>query len=143
METLARILVVDDDHDISTSLRLVLEHAGYEVREAASADEAFDTILQWAPDLILLDVMMPDATEGFHLVWKLRGRVQPPISEIPIIIHSVIHATTDLRFYPSIHDPEYAPGEFLPVQAFLDKPAPLALLLREVRSNLRKEVFAN
>jgi CheY-like chemotaxis protein len=75
------------------------------------------------PDLILLDVMMPSGTEGFHFVWDLRKDPDEQVRDTPIIVLTAIHGTTRLRFYPDQTDTEYGAGEFLPVQAFLDKPA--------------------
>lgn len=138
MATPGKILVVDDDPDIVESLRMVLESADYEVEEAASAQEALDKTTQWEPDLILLDIMMPDGTEGFHFVWKLRNEFEAPLSEVPIIVLSAIHSTTRLRFYPDKTDGTYAPGEFLPVQGFIDKPAEPSVLLSKVKQALEE-----
>ena len=53
------VLVVDDDARLREYMRINLEVEGYTVREAASADEALDAIAGGAPDLVLLDVVMP------------------------------------------------------------------------------------
>lgn len=127
-----RILVVDDDPDIVESLKMVLESADYDVDTAASPQEAFARLEAHAPDLILLDIMMPDGTEGFHFVWHLRNEMPEPVSQVPILVLTAIHSTTQLRFYPDQKDAEYAPGEFLPVQGFMDKPVEPSLLLRKV-----------
>jgi CheY-like chemotaxis protein len=127
-----RILVVDDDPDIVESLRMVLESADYDVDTAASPQEAFARIEANPPDLILLDIMMPDGTEGFHFVWHLRNDYPEPVCQAPILVLTAIHSTTQLRFYPDQADQEYAPGEFLPVQGFMDKPVEPSLLLRKV-----------
>ena len=134
----AKILVVDDDPDIVESIRMVLESADYEVEEAGSAAEALEKVSTWHPDLILLDVMMPDGTEGFHFVWKLRNQYPAPDNEIPIIILSAIHNTTKLRFYPDHTDGTYQPGEFLPVQGFIDKPAEPSTLLAKIKETLEQ-----
>jgi CheY-like chemotaxis protein len=128
----AKVLVVDDDPDIVETLRLVLESAGYEVETAGNPPQAFDKLQGFTPDLILLDVMMPDGTEGFHFVWKLRNEYPPELAQTPIIILSAIHETTKLRFYPEKTDGTYTPGEFLPVQGFVDKPAEPAALLKRL-----------
>ena len=127
-----RILIVDDDPDIVESLKMVLESADYDVDSAASPQEAFARLEAEAPHLILLDIMMPDGTEGFHFVWKLRNEYPAPLKDVPILVLSAIHATTQLRFYPEQRDGEYGPGEFLPVQGFLDKPVEPSLLLRKI-----------
>jgi two-component system, OmpR family, response regulator ResD len=134
----AKILVVDDDPDIVESIRMVLESANYEVVDAGSAKEAFQQVDAWGPDLILLDVMMPDGTEGFHFVWKLRNDYKAPVSQTPIVILSAIHNTTKLRFYPDQSDGTYKAGEFLPVQGFIDKPAEPSVLLGKVKQVLEE-----
>ncbi len=133
----AKIMVVDDDPDVVEILRLVLENADYEVEAAHSAPEALEKVSEVKPDLILLDVMMPDGTEGFHFVWKLRNEMPPGIADIPIIVLSAIHETTKLRFYPEQSDGTYRPGEFLPVQGFIDKPAEPEMLLKRIEQVLQ------
>ncbi len=133
-----KILVVDDDPDIVESIRMVLQSADYEVEDAASMKEGLDKTQQWRPDLILLDVMMPDGTEGFHFVWKLRNEFPVELSNTPIVILSAIHNTTKLRFYPDKGDGTYEPGEFLPVQGFIDKPAEPSVLLAKIRGTLEE-----
>jgi len=117
-----RILVVDDDPDIVEPLRMVLESANCDVGSASSAQEALERTQACQPSLILLDIMMPNGTEGFHFVWKLRNEYPEPVSQTPILILTAIHSTTLLRIYPDWTDGEYGPGEFLPVQGFTDKP---------------------
>ncbi|MCX7598690.1 MAG: response regulator [Armatimonadetes bacterium] len=134
----AKILVVDDDPDIVESLRLVLQSAGYDVDTALTTQEAFAKVDSYRPDLILLDIMMPDGTEGFHFVWKLRNQYPEEEANIPILVLSAIHHTTQLRFYPEQSDGTYQPGEFLPVQGFIDKPVEPSVLLGAI-----KEVLAS
>ena len=84
------------------------------------------------PDLMVVDVMMPEGTEGFHLVWKLRQAQDEKVKDVPIIMATGIHQTTELRFYPDQTDGTYRPGEFLPVQAWIDKPVQVENLLEKV-----------
>ncbi len=132
----AKILVVDDDPDIVESIRLVLESAGYEVESAGTIEEGFEKVESWRPDLILLDIMMPDGTEGFHFVWKLRNQYPDEVKDTPILVLSAIHSTTRLRFYPEQSDGTYEPGEYLPVQGFIDKPVEPSTLLKEIEKIL-------
>ncbi|HUT74426.1 MAG TPA: response regulator [Armatimonadota bacterium] len=132
----AKILVVEDDFDAADATKTVLESAGYQVAIADSPAKAWEAMRAARPDLILLDVMMPSGTEGFHFVWELRGSDNEALREVPIIIMSAIHDTTSLRFYPTEGDGSYAPGEYLPVQAFLDKPAQPQQLLAQVAAVL-------
>ena len=85
-----RVLVVDDDPSIQGFLAEALADEGYGVRTAANGREALAVLQEWRPDLILLDLMMPEM-DG----WAFRGkqRSMPGVSEVPVI---VLSATRDL-----------------------------------------------
>lgn len=127
-----KILVVDDDRDLVEILTMVLTAHGYRVAQAYGPKEALAAVERERPDLILLDVMMPEATEGFHVVWNLRGREDPYFVTVPIIMLTAIHRETPLRFYPDARDHTYGAGEYLDVQGFVDKPVDPEPLLAEV-----------
>ena len=128
-----KILLVDDDPDLREVLRIVLEDAGYRVVLAEGRPEGMEMVEKERPDLILLDVMMPEGTEGFHMVWRLRNRTDEYFRTVPIIILTAIHEKTELRFYPDSADGTYAAGEFLPVQGFVDKPVDHHILIEEIQ----------
>jgi CheY-like chemotaxis protein len=132
MAAQAKVLLVDDDRDLIQVLTVVLEEKGYRVVSETRADVAVGTVDRERPDLIVQDVMMPDATEGFHVVWHLRKRPEAYFQNVPIIILTAIHQKTPLRFYPDSGDGTYRAGEFLPVQGFVDKPVDPGKLLEEV-----------
>jgi len=134
--TSVRILVVDDDRDLVETLRIVLESGGYEVAAAHDAEAGLDSVRSERPDLILLDVMMPDATEGFHFVWRLRKLEGEYFQHVPVIVLTAIHDRTELRFYPDSGDGTYRAGEYLPVQDFIDKPVDPSALLERVEKVL-------
>jgi excisionase family DNA binding protein len=77
------VLVVDDDARIREYVRVNLEMEGYVVREASSADEALQAIEDQAPELVLLDVVMP-GVDG----WQLLQRMQERHGSIPVIMFS-------------------------------------------------------
>lgn len=54
-----RVLIVDDDESIADTLAVIFKMSGYESRAAYSAEMAIETIAEWAPDLALVDVMLP------------------------------------------------------------------------------------
>ncbi|MBO0348125.1 AAA family ATPase [Phormidium pseudopriestleyi FRX01] len=81
------ILVVDDDTHIRSLLRQELESCGYQVREAKDGMEAIAEVKSLKPDLILLDVMMPQIS-GFDVAAVLKH--DPETMDIPIIILSII-----------------------------------------------------
>ena len=88
--TKRRILVVDDHEDNVEVLRARLEARGYDVKGANSGQEALDTVNQWIPDLILLDVMMPDM-DGLEVVSRLKADRNLPF--IPVIMQTALDST--------------------------------------------------
>src|SRR5919201_4945266 len=79
------VLVVDDDRGVRELVRATLEAEGYAVREAGSAREGLAALEEEAPDLVLLDVMMPEV-DG----WEMLRRVQERFGAgaIPVIMFS-------------------------------------------------------
>ena len=120
--------MIDDDPDIVMATRLPLEAKGYDFYVAYNSVDGLEKIKEVNPDLIILDVMMETATEGFQLSLKLRDR--SPNAEyaayrnIPILILTAVHTTTPLRFGPD--------EDYLPVDAFLEKSADPDELLAKV-----------
>jgi DNA-binding response OmpR family regulator len=66
------VLIIDDEPNIITSLEFLMKKEGYEVCVAEDGEEALRTIEQHPPDLVLLDVMMPNL-DGFGLLEKIRS----------------------------------------------------------------------
>lgn len=87
IETVPTILVVDDDTPIRSLLRQELTEAGYQVKEAANGKAALDMVRLHKPDLIILDVMMPEIN-GFDVAAVLKN--DPATMDIPIIILSIV-----------------------------------------------------
>lgn len=88
-----RILVVDDDEDIRTIVRTLLEHAGYETSAASGGREALERIAAAPPDLVLLDVGMPEMS-GWQVCTALRSR--PATASLPIVMLTVRSEIRDL-----------------------------------------------
>jgi len=72
------ILVVDDEERMSRFIRLNLEHDGFQVVEANRGMKAINLIRERIPDLVLLDVMMPDL-DGFEVLQLIRESYQVPV----------------------------------------------------------------
>jgi two-component system KDP operon response regulator KdpE len=72
------ILVVDDEERMSRFIRLNLEHDGFQVLEANRGLKAINLIRERMPDLVLLDVMMPDL-DGFEVLQLIRESYQVPV----------------------------------------------------------------
>jgi excisionase family DNA binding protein len=77
------VLVVDDDARVREFIRVNLETEGYNVREAESAESGLAAIVDQAPDLVLLDVMMPNVNG-----WEMLQRMQERHGSIPVIMFS-------------------------------------------------------
>jgi len=81
--TQARILVVDDDAHITELIRVNLDAAGYDVTCAANGREALERLDAARPDLIIMDVMMPEM-DGWELCKAIKD--DPETSGIPILM---------------------------------------------------------
>ncbi len=86
---MAKILVVDDEANIVELARLYLERAGYTVVAARSAQEALTSFAAARPDLVVLDIMLPDM-DGFEVCKRLRA-----LSNTPILILSARREDVD------------------------------------------------
>ena len=79
----SRVLVVDDEPQITRVLRTVLSSHGYQVRTAAEGGSAFVSFREWAPELVITDLYMPHV-DGLELCRRIRE-----VSAVPIIVLSV------------------------------------------------------
>ena len=88
-----KILVVEDEAEYRTLLREVLGKAGYAVFDASTGEAGLSLYREQGPDLLLLDVMLPDMT-GFDFCTKVRaGKVRP---NTPILFCTVRSAVSQL-----------------------------------------------
>ena len=111
-----RVLVVEDEATLRRVIARNLTGRGLAVCEAESADAAVDAVAQERPDLILLDINLPDRT-GWDVLRELRRRQ----TEVPTIVISAVRANPSRM------------AEFHPL-AYLPKPFPIEALLRLVFS---------
>ncbi|MCB0600634.1 MAG: response regulator, partial [Saprospiraceae bacterium] len=121
MPNVNTVLIVDDDPSIRGLLVQELGEAGYQVREAENGKEALEKIRQQKPDLVLLDVMMPEMN-GFDVAAILKN--DPVTMNIPIIILSIVQ------------DKER--GMRIGVDKYLTKPFETEQLIHEVNALLEQ-----
>jgi len=126
-----RILIIDDDPDITEAMTVVLENRGYEVCGAPDGTEGMAQLKANRPDMIILDVMMRTRQEGFELSRELKNN--PDYKDIPILMLTAVKEKTGLDFKPTAGDESW-----LPVEEFLDKPVKPDVLLEKVQSLLQK-----
>jgi two-component system OmpR family response regulator len=119
-----RILVVEDDDIIRERLLKALNYEGYEVAGAENGAVALRLMDQFAPDLVIADVLMPDVG-GFDFVSVLRSKSETRV--LPIIIVTALSERLSQREFME-----------LGVDDYLTKPFHIEELLRAVRTQLRK-----
>src|ERR1044071_4519540 len=117
-----RVLVVDDEPNILDVLSMALRFQGFEVETAASGEQALAAAASFKPQLMLLDVMLPDM-EGFDVARRLGAQR----AEIPIIFLSARDATEDK-----------VRGLTLGADDYVTKPFSLEELVARVRAVLRR-----
>ncbi|MCK4177746.1 response regulator [Aciditerrimonas ferrireducens] len=86
----ARILLVEDDERIRTSLRLALEDEGYDVDEAGSGETALSRFAEDPADVVLIDIMLP-GIDGFECCRQIRR-----VSTVPIVMVTARNDTHDV-----------------------------------------------
>jgi len=125
---MARILVVDDDPDMTEACQLVLEQAGHEVLGAHSYQEGMTGVENFKPELLVLDVMMAEPDDGIAMAQQLRREG----FKAPILMLSSINKVAGMQY-----DKDNA---MVPVDEFVEKPVPPAALVEKVNKLLgRKE----
>jgi two-component system alkaline phosphatase synthesis response regulator PhoP len=83
-----KILVIDDEEEAVIYLRNILQRANYEVIYTTKGKEGVDLALELRPDLILLDIMLPDI-DGFEVLDRLKSKwIESKISSVPVIMVS-------------------------------------------------------
>ena len=120
---MARLLLVDDEPDILLMLQINLELEGHEVVLAGNGEEALARIADSAPDLVLLDVMMP-VLDGWGVLERMAGGDGP---RPPVIMISAKSQPTDARH-------AYRLG----ADGYVTKPFDLETLTAEVQATLTR-----
>jgi two-component system, OmpR family, KDP operon response regulator KdpE len=120
-----KILVVDDEAQITRVLRRGLESAGYQVRVANDGRSGLDNFRTWAPDLVITDLSMP-GFDGLELCSRIRQ-----LSEVPILVLSVRE-----------DEPVKVKALDLGADDYVSKPFGMAELTARVRALLRRSAPA-
>lgn len=101
-----KILIIDDDADLSMIITDMLESKGFEVQCAQSSEEAFDILSECSFDIILLDINLPDSS-GFEICRQLRE-----VSNVPVIFASARTSETDRITGFDIGGDDYLPKPY-------------------------------
>ena len=122
---MSKILIIEDDKDVVSVLKMALEKEGYEVDYAYDGLEALEKIKE-KPDAIILDLMLPKV-DGYSINIKLKEN--PQTKDIPVI---VLTGKGYLKELMGIR-------EEMKVQAYLEKPVPMKTILEKIKSCLTKK----
>jgi DNA-binding NtrC family response regulator len=122
--SMANILVVDDESDIRTLIEEILTDEGYRVSTAGDAAEAREQLAANSPDLVLLDIWMPD-TDGITLLgeWSQRGELGCPV--VIMSGHGTVETAVEATRLGAVD--------------FVEKPLSIAKLLRTVEKGLESD----
>ena len=131
MASKGEILLVDDDPDLRDSLQIILENHGYTVRTAGNGHEALEALNAKKPDLMILDVMMANETEGFDLAYEIRKK--PGFQDLPIILLT--------SFLERVREDgpdkfQYIMGREWPAQWMFEKPVDTKKLIAKIEGIL-------
>ena len=125
----SKILIIDDDQDLTSALQAVLESNNYSVNVAHDPEGGMEKVNSYKPDLIILDVMMETWQDGFEMARKLKK--DDNFKSTPILMLTGVEGQTGLDFKSEAGDEEW-----LPVEKFVSKPVEPATLLEEVKKLL-------
>ena len=115
------ILIVDDESDIRSALRIYLKPEGYDLREAEDGKQALDVLHNEKIDLVLLDIMMP-VMDGIETISKLRE-----FTNVPVIFLSAKSEDTDKVMGLNVGADDYITKPFNPTE-----------VIARVRSHIRR-----
>ena len=124
--TAERLLLVEDEDNLRSMLTAALRHNGFDVAEAANGTTGYDAAVAGEPDLVILDVMLPD-TDGFEVCRRLRSTG----SRVPVLFLTARDATEDK-----------VRGLTLGGDDYLVKPFSLEELVARIRALLRRAGLA-
>ena len=124
-----KILLIDDAVDFIDVTKVFLEKKGYSVVTAYNGEEGIKKAIEAKPDVIVLDVMMTEMTEGFDVSRKIK--MEEKLKNIPVIILTAIRKKEKL---PWTFEPDES---WLPVAKFLEKPISPEELLREIEKVIK------
>jgi len=128
-----KVLVVDDEPDVITFLTTLLRKNGYEVCEACDGVEGMKKVIEEKPDLVCLDLLMPEKT-GLKMYREMRRDAQ--LKQVPVIMVTGISVADpwDFKdFKKFIHEHDHAVGR---PDGYIEKPVDKEKFLKAVKEVL-------
>ncbi|MCP4566182.1 MAG: response regulator [FCB group bacterium] len=127
-----KVLIIDDEPDVSTYLEMALQANGFEAQVANSVDDGMEKLDRFCPDLICLDIMMPKKS-GLTFYTHLRGGDNR--KHIPVIIISGVTTDGEFDIHSFVPDDEIPPPE-----CFFEKPIDVEEFVRTVKRLIKSSM---
>ncbi len=128
--TKKQILIVDDDADLTEALAFFLEQHGYAVLRAHDGRQGLQVARLEQPDLIIMDIMMNERTEGLFTIQEIRHT--PELKSLPVFVLSALYdRSPDFRIAPD--------AGWMAHDEFFSKPVELPQLLEKIRQRIGPE----
>ena len=119
-----KILIVEDEESLLKLESILLTSKGYDVRGASNGQEALDAIAEEKPDLVLLDIMLPEI-DGFEVCQKIKD--DPDTRDIPVIMLTAKKSREDM-----------ARGEKVGADWYITKPFKSVMVIETIQRFLTK-----
>jgi DNA-binding response OmpR family regulator len=115
---MTKILIAEDDQFIANAYRVKFEKEGFEVLITSDGEEAISSLESFAPDLIILDLVMPKK-DGFITLSEIKAN--PKYANIPVIVTSNLSQSTDFDKVKSLGAVEYLVKSETPIGEIVNK----------------------
>jgi CheY-like chemotaxis protein len=99
-----KVFVIDDEDDVLAIMQEIITRAGYEVETFSSGSAALEKMQNSAPDMVFLDVQMPNMN-GFQILKAIRNK--DTLSKVPVVLLSSISSVTGRDYDPEIIQSKY------------------------------------
>lgn len=126
-----RILLIDDDLDMHTAVKMILEPEGYQVTCCLTGPAGLESMRAERPELVLLDIMLSSPSEGFHVAYEMKE--DDTLKDIPVIMISAIGQKTGMDFARELG------SDYVQAERFLEKPFDAQTLRDAVKKLLAGE----
>ena len=125
-----RVYVIDDEQSIVESVSMILESRGYEVGAQNDDKDVVDSVVAFAADLVIIDVMFPeDSGAGFKMARALKADERT--AALPLLM---LTAVNEAGIYVGTFSNKDRDEAWLPVQEFVEKPVDPEVLLARVEA---------
>lgn len=126
----SKILIIDDDADLSASTKLFLENRNYEVATAINTKTGLQILKNFNPDLVILDIIMDSNLEGFNFLNDLKS--DDSLKKIPVVMNTNMSQVIGVNMRSVIEE-----GDNFPRTKFIEKSGDWNELLKAIEELLQ------